>query len=335
MRKINSYTTLLLATILLSSLSMPAYADFLDDYIPENEELGIFLGAYLHYEIIQEEDAPNVGDVKLNEVKMKSNGDTISYRVQLSLYFDCAFEGVDEKQLVSVYEGMSNTQIAKLNLNLDSTTIRNERLTVACDNYSQQCVKVAYYSAEIDLAPMYGGYDLTWGNCCWDMNLKNIDNLIPQGMALTSHIYNQAGITNSSPSLTVIPLTLTCTNKLVNYMLAVNDPDGDQVKIEMSTANNYVQENPTIQQEEIMPGQTNAKTLDVGNPPFKTIQYKDDFSSSSPLAESIITVNEETGSVDITPLNEGMYLLAYSIKEFRGDLLLSESQLVHVIRIKN
>ena len=118
-------------------------------------------------------------------------------------------------------------------------------------------------------------------------------------------------------------------------MLAVNDPDGDQVKIEMSTANNYVQENPTIQQEEIMPGQTNAKTLDVGNPPFKTIQYKDDFSSSSPLAESIITVNEETGSVDITPLNEGMYLLAYSIKEFRGDLLLSESQLVHVIRIKN
>lgn len=260
----------------------------------------------------------------------------VKYRVVLKLYYHCMHENFDPIQTVTVHEGIAQIQTATTLLSLDSVSTHRKYLTAGCNGMNEQCLKTATYSGEVELRNLVGGYNITWGYCCWNMSVVNLNNLKPQGLALVLHVpFTEGGSDNSTPSFLDEPVIFACADNFLNINSTAIDPDGDELAYTLVHPNTFLQKEGqgTLHQAEIFPAQEVFKPLVIGRPPFQKVGYNDGYGYSNPLGKSAISINRESGSIDCKPVAAGKYLVGIGVSETRDGKLIGETQRIFIVEI--
>lgn len=298
-----------------------------------------FIGADFHYEV------KNTNPLDTLPISMAdpgmllhpgNAGISVKYDVKLKLYFNCFQEDFHQQQPVTIHEHVASIQTADLNLDLDSVSIVKDYITVACETANEQCLKVAYYSGEIELMNLDGGYDLTWGTCCWGLSVTNLDNLKMQGLAMVLHLPSIDGqLSNSTPVFNSLPRILTCPDKIMHINSSAVDRDGDKLSYRLIHPYGFEQEQNfgAVQHDDLFPGQETNKPLVVGRPPFKELSYSEGYSADNPLAAAGLVLGGDSGSLEIHPGESGSFLIGIGVSEYRNDILLGETQRVFLLEV--
>ncbi len=298
-----------------------------------------FIGADFQYAIeknkMMDTMAPPISEAPSFTVTADPNMPN-KYKITLKLYFSCKHDDFPSEQPITIHEHVGSMQTGELNLKMDSVSSTTEYLTVACDMANEQCLKTASYSGVIEVRNLVGGYDITWGTCCWEYSVKNLDDLKMQGLAMVLHLpFTEDHQSNSSPIFLSAPKILTCAESIMNINSGAMDKEGDKLSYKLIQPYTYEQEVTygESKHSDLFPGQQTYKPLVVGRPPFKKIKYATGYEISKPMGESIFTIDNNTGSVDVQPTEAGQYLIGIGVSEYRNDVLLSETQRVFLLEV--
>lgn len=298
-----------------------------------------FIGADFQYALEQNvtEDTLllSMADAPSPSLSVDPNMPT-KYKVTLKLYFSCRHEDFFQEQPITVHEHVGNMQTMQVALKLDSVSSATEYLNVACEMAREQCIKTATYSGVIEVRNLAGGYDITWGTCCWETSVKNIDNLKMQGLAMVLHLPSSEGHSrNSTPIFLRDPQVLTCPEKIMNINSGAMDKDGDKLSYKLIQPYTFQQEisYDNSKYSDLFPGQNTHKPLVVGRPPFKKNKYAIGYDFNKPLGESVFTIDNNTGSIDLQPVEAGRYLVGIGVSEHRDNILLGETQRVFILEV--
>lgn len=298
-----------------------------------------FLGADFHYEIGSQntDDTITLSMLDAPAVNMSIDpNQPVPYKVTLKLYFHCMQTDFPDEQPITVHEHIGSMQTGSYKLKLDSISEVSSYLNVSCELANEQCLKIATYSTTIDIKNMAGGYDITWGTCCWSHSVTNITNLEMQGLAMTLHVpETMEPQKNTSPVFVELPQSLTCPDKIMNINSMAMDKEGDKLVYSLVHPSTFQQENNMgkVDHSDLFPGQNNYKPLVVGRPPFKKIIYNEGYNSDNPLGESIFKINPETGSIEVQAKESGQYIIGVGVSEYRNGILLGESQRVILFEV--
>ncbi|MFC2101614.1 hypothetical protein ACFLS7_01315 [Bacteroidota bacterium] len=317
----------------------PIFAGLLFSFLFTANVSAQFLGADFSYTHGSSKSTDSIPVPMLDPSVSQSTigyGQPVKYRMVLRLYYNCMQKDFFPSQTVSIHESVALSQAALVNLTLDSVSTSRQALAQGCAGVQEQCLKTATYSGEVELQNMVGGYDMTWGYCCWNMSVLNIDNLHPQGVALALHVpFAESSVVNSTPHFMETPVILACAGTILNINAAAMDPDGDQLAYRLIHPNTYEQEDfpGNVTHPEIFPAQEVFQPMTVGRPPFKKVVYNEGFSFKNPLGKAKFSINSETGSMDINPLTSGQYLVGIGVSETRNGKKLGETQRIFLVEI--
>ncbi|MDP1725881.1 MAG: hypothetical protein Q8M15_03790 [Bacteroidota bacterium] len=256
-------------------------------------------------------------------------------------YFYCTEFKIDSAESVTVQEGIINMVTAKPVLKLvsikDSTHLQN----LNCPGYKNGCVKKVVYSGKVNImSPMMGGYDITWGFCCWDefhmTNIQGIQEFQKQGLSLTIHIPElNAGELNAAPVFMMPPVLSTCKNQLIAINASAMDDDRDSLGYRLSALYNYKTENGIAYPEEpkFNPGSIMNTSFAGGRPPFKKILYKKGFNPVLPMGGKQIEIDSKTGEIQLKADSIGEYLIGVTVTEYRLRKPLGSCQRVFKVQV--
>lgn len=262
--------------------------------------------------------------------------------IYLTKYFGCNAVIADSTEKVTVQESIANMLTDKPILKLRSVSRETKLINVDCQGFKDGCVQKATYSAKVKvMSPMMGGYDVTLGYCCWNINpsLVNIQGIMEareQGLTLTMHIPELAmGDTNTSPIFMNPPVITSCSGQLISINSYAFDQDNDSLVYAFSDLYDYKSANNLHYADEprVLPGQPINQTFAGGRPPFQKVLYQKEYSSAKPLKGNQISINANTGEIQLKPETIGDFVVGISVKEYRNGKLLGTYQRVCKIRI--
>lgn len=114
---------------------------------------GAFQGAEMYYKQISE-----------NEIE-----------IFLAKYFHCETLAIDSFEQVNVFESIANVPPMLVKLKLTEVVEKTPIANISCVSIEKTCVKKLTYSGKLNIMnPMFGGYEVTWGFCCWDGTILKI-----------------------------------------------------------------------------------------------------------------------------------------------------------------
>lgn len=263
------------------------------------------------------------------------------FEISLVKYFYCMADMIDSIETVSIYESLATMMTSQPQLHLNSIKDSTLIVNANCPNFKKLCVKKATYIGRLKLMmPMIGGYDVTWGHCCWNENsIRNIEGLLEskkQGLGLVLHI-PQIGIaeSNSSPVFQSLPILSACKGQLLSISNTAYDKDNDSLSYEFSQLFDYKAGNDIKYKDEPMvePGKPMNKSFAGPRPPFKKIVYRKEFTPSNPVKSKLISINYKNGEMQLKPDTIGEFLLGISVNEFRNSKQLGAYQRVYKIKV--
>lgn len=256
--------------------------------------------------------------------------------IYLKKYYDCGRESVDETEFVSVHEAVTMRIDPPIQLKKQSQEIQ-ENKNLHFGDANTGCVLVITYSAEVDLGERRMDYVITWGHCCFEPTIANLDPVNKQGFALTVHVNNDGNLQkNAMPSLTELPAFVMKQNEDVSGTLKVHDNDQDKITVSISAPTSLVSETPPVGSaggDYNAPGYSDGRTVITTKPPFKKLTYSKDFNWQNPLNAKLFAIDENTGMFRYKPALMGKYVAAVTIKDTRDGKILSEHQCVFLIDV--
>ena len=264
---------------------------------------------------------------------IQEKGKTVVY---LKKYYDCGRESTDETEFVSLHEAMTMRIDPPIQLKKQSQEIQ-ENKNLHFGDANTGCVLVVTYAAEVDLGEKRMDYVITWGHCCFEPTITNLDPVNMQGFSLTVRINNDGNLQkNSMPSFTVLPAFVMKQNEDVSGILKVQDKDQDKISVSISAPTSLVSETPPVGSAGVdynAPGNPEGRTVITTKPPFKKLTYSKGFNGQNPLNAKLFAIDENTGMFRYKPSQMGKYVAAVTIKDTRDGKILSEHQCVFLIDV--
>ena len=287
---------------------------------------------------IQSETNPNA--LCGAEMSFKQTSEN-EFEISLIKYFYCFAKSIDTIENVSIHESLATMFVGQSELRLVSSKDSNLFINANCPNFKKLCVKKSVYIGHIKLmTPMIGGYDVTWGHCCWnESSISNIQGMLEskkQGLGLNLHIPEiEMGVSNSSPSFQSLPILSTCKGQLISINNNATDKDNDSLTYELSSLFNFTTENNVSFKDEpkIEAGKPYNKSFAGGRPPFKKIVYRKGFTYSNPLKSKFLSINTQTGEMQLKPDTIGEFLVGVSVNEFRQNKKLGVYQRIYKVKV--
>ncbi len=184
-----------------------------------------------------------------------------------------------------------------------------------CTFASTACIERGEYLASVLLPDNPEGYHLVVERCCRNGNIINLDN--PGNAGMSFYTFIPGGIVNSSPQITDISVPYMCIGDTVSLINNAVDPDGDSLVYSFVTPfNGY--SGPSVP----MPDPF------IDNNPYVTpipdIVYASGYSPTNFLgAGSYAYIDQFTGLTKYYFPNQGFYVVAMEIKEFRNGIQIS------------
>jgi hypothetical protein len=260
----------------------------------------------------------------------------------LSKYFHCETMAIDSFENVNVFESIANVPPLSVKLKLTEVVEKTPTINISCISMEKSCVKKLTYSGKVNIMnPMFGGYEVTWGFCCWDgMTITNIEGMqesIKQGSVLNIHIPDlRGGEMNSSPIYNSDPILTSCRGQLLAINNFANDSDKDSLVFEITGLENYTVERQykIVPEPELEMGKFQQKSFAANKPPFKKVTYRKNYGGANPLGSvKQLSIDTKTGELQLKPDSIGDFLIGISVKEIRNKKELGTYQRIYKLKV--
>ncbi len=187
-----------------------------------------------------------------------------------------------------------------------------------CSFQTTACIQKGVYNATIYLPDNISGYHLIVERCCRNGNIINLDN--PGDAGMTFYAFVPPGIINSSPQIADVSAPYVCTGDTVTVVNNAYDPDGDSLVYSF-----------------VVPYNGYSSTLDPvpdpqfsNNPyqlPIPDVTYASGYSQAQILGAGGSTfINSSSGLTKYFFPQQGFYVVAIEIKEYRNGVLISSTR---------
>lgn len=253
------------------------------------------------------------------------------------LYYDCTSSTTLQTNIpISIHStapplvnGASGVQVLALNLISETDVspncgVPNQSLTCNATNPQQGALRrVLFQTAPVTLSGTIptDGWTFVYVVNFRTANITNLTNIGAFPMVLFTKMYGYNGqipdpCYDSSPQMGNDMINIACAGSAIDYSMAANDPDADNVTYEFSRP---------------LYGDVQAGSIfDPGtNPPF--YPFASGYSFDSPMPDQSLnplnvpaSINSNTGIINFTNYNPGFYILATLAKSYRCGQLISE-----------
>lgn len=239
-----------------------------------------------------------------------------AYKVTFEVYRDCEGAGFDSPLQYTVFTAAGaifSTYMISLPI-ADTLPIVYDDPCVTPPN--DICIARAIYIDTIILPATPNGYYISYQRCCWANNIQNITNPGNWGLTITTNVPGTnlvAQYDNNCARFNNYPPIVLCANNTLTFDHSAFDADGDSLVYSMCT----------------------PKTVDLGpgnipepNPeypaPYADVTWEPGFTGVQPWGPgSNVTINSQTGLMDITPSLVGTYVAGVCVEEYRNGVLIN------------
>lgn len=251
------------------------------------------------------------------------NGSTgnYDYRVTLTIYRLCdpGSSQLPPTMLLGAYQDdPGNPSGNKLLLNdiamplISQQFIQPPNANDSCTFLPNVCVEEGIYQGVIGVPANSTGYYFIADRCCRNNNIANIDNAGGTGQAYYAQVPPPT-IVNNSPTFASAPVPFLCAGDTVSVLNQAFDADGDLLIYNFVTPYAGISNNGNPN-----PGPPNSYTWPVPN-----IIYAFGYSQASPFGTGgFISIDTTTGLASYVAPNQGFYVVAVEIKEYRNGVLI-------------
>ncbi len=251
-----------------------------------------------------------------------------SFNISLSVFRDCSagnfrFEYTNEMQ-IGLFDKSTNT----LMQTLIPDTIAISPIDLSDPCYTPTiCVEEGRYTFDnVTIPDNPNGYYLVWERCCRNPSLLNLNDPTNTGLVNYAEIPDPATLNmNSSPVFGPYPSNgFLCVNNNKQIDFSAVDPDGDNLVYSLITPSkgntgNALAGNP--------PTLFNSTTTPAGPQPgpYTPATWAAGYSLVNPFgAGGSLTIDANTGLINATVSNTGLFAFAVLVEEFRGGIKIGE-----------
>lgn len=251
------------------------------------------------------------------------NGTTgqYDYRVRLNIYRLCdpGSSQLPGTMLLGAYQdnpgnpGGNKILLTDISMPLISQQfITPPNANDSCTFLPSVCVEEGIYEGIISVPSNSSGYYFIADRCCRNNNIANLDNPGGTGQAYFAQVPPPT-VVNNAPTFAVAPVPFLCAGDTVSVLNQAFDADGDLLIYNFVTpyAGIATNGNPN-------PGSPVSYTW-----PIPDITYAAGYSLTSPFgAGGYINIDTTTGLASYVAPNQGFYVVAVEIKEYRNGVLI-------------
>lgn len=257
------------------------------------------------------------GDITYRCLGINAQG-LYEYEISMNLYRDCLPNSqfitntpFDDQILLYFFNAANNSLAGQALISLGDSTFLPLTVADTCvDPPTGLCYVTTTYQTRILVPPNPSGYYISWGRCCRNETILNINNPGGAGMALTAYIPNTS-LCNSSPTFNNLLPAFICVNDNFSFDHSATDPDGDSLVYRLTPPFSAGDQN------DFLPTPT--------PPPYAQVNFVPPFSTANPMGGNpALALNPQTGLLTVRPTQLGQYVFSISVSEFRNGVLISE-----------
>lgn len=254
------------------------------------------------------------------------------YQVYLEFYMNCGDDSNWEylQEILATNGGVMPVGVYPqdpLNPNADKTllTIANLALVDSsyivpdlpngCDVGAGLCTERGLLTGTVDLPLNFGGYHLYFQMNARNLSISNLLN--PNGTGIGYYAFIPPPLlVNSSPIWLGIPTPLLCINDTSTFVNSATDPDGDQLIFSFEVPYNSVDGGGGI-----------IPPPNVLDNPVPVVNYIATFGVAQPFGPGGYSyINGATGLTQYMPTQQGNYVVAVEVKEYRNGVLIGRTR---------
>ncbi|MES2780221.1 MAG: PKD domain-containing protein, partial [Bacteroidota bacterium] len=243
-----------------------------------------------------------------------------SFEVTLTLYVDCingnpAAIAQDAEAMLGIFD--STGSLIRTMLEPRSLPVRINSVSLDCVlPPANACVDKYIYTFYTNLVYRSGGYFLAFQRCCRNNTIKNIIQPESTGATFWCYVPDSAWLNgyNNAAVFKTLPPNYLCANRPFIYDHSADDLDGDSLAYELYTP--Y-----------LGGGTGNSLPRPPGGPPYQPISWIGSYNvQNMMLGNPELTINSQTGLINVTPTSTGQYVVGIAVKEYRNGKLINTSR---------
>ena len=244
---------------------------------------------------------------------LSTSGNSATYQLTLKVYRDCSNTSnskLDNQINIKIFYAHNDQLYQTVSVNLLTAT----NVLPNCIDSTVACIQEGVYRRNVTLTTptntAFYGFNLVWARCCRNTGLTNIPDNQGQLWAafIPSHTYK-----NNSVQYLNIPVPFLCRSRENTFNLNAFDPDGDSLVFRLARPYRAASTFCPSPNEAVFP--CNQGDL---VPPYKLINYRNGYSETLPFgAGSSVSINSVTGEIKALVNQNGNYVLAIEVEEFR------------------
>ncbi|GAB4408904.1 MAG: hypothetical protein OHK0039_12280 [Bacteroidia bacterium] len=202
------------------------------------------------------------------------------------------------------------------------------------------CVEEGIYKTTLAFPPSPAGYYLGWARCCRNGTITNLSQPLNAGVTFLARIPGSGDAScNSMPTFDQVPPIFLCANQPFSFDHSATDPDGDSLVYALT--NPYVGINfQNLGAGNPMTPGGNQPVVDpssnpMGPPPYNNVLFNPGYNYLDPFGSGNFSLDPQTGFINVTPTQTGIFVFCISVFEYRNGVLLSENRRDYQIHILN
>ncbi len=258
------------------------------------------------------------GSITYQFVASYPNGQN-EYRIKIELYRDCLPGNTDfdvnSEMKVSAFRGdAGNAFVKNIGVFMTSRTI----IPITSNNPCVPaptgiCYERAIYEGNVTLPRIAAGYFITWGRCCRNVTIANIQDPGNTGMALSAYIPDMnTYAVNNSPVFTNLAPTYICMGDYFTFDHRATDADGDSLIYSLVTP---------------LTGGSPTDPVPPAAPPgfYPPVDWMPPYNLTNIMGGSPSTnINPISGLLTAVPGSLGQFVMSVKVSEYRNGVKISE-----------
>lgn len=238
-----------------------------------------------------------------------------NYEIKLDVIRDCSSTGnapFDSQTDVYILDGSSFQPLNTLPSSSANTSISYPSLNAFSCFATVLCYERQITTYTTSLPPNSNGYWITYGRCCRNGTITNIDNPLGVGLTLATFVPNVTVI-NSSPVVGLAIPSFVCAGDSISFDFSATDADGDSLVYEFA---------------QVVVGGSQSNPIPYApQPNAAPVDWLPGYDFQHPLsANSYTYLNPQTGLLSVYSTQIGQYVFAIAFSEYRNGVLIGKTR---------
>ncbi len=269
------------------------------------------------------------GEASYEFIEFNSDSSAATYKVTFTIYRDQKGIQYEPFAEFGIYKMLPDNSWTTHTVVRDVPLAGVRQYSATNDPCNEQIisdikVESGLYIFEATLPIHDNYYKIAYQKCCRNHTINNIRDAGITGAVYDIKISAEAQrVGNSSPKFKDYPPTFICTNEPLNYSHSAIDKDGDLLVYSFCTP--YV--SGGIESYEPQCCDCQNPESEFCAPPYGTVIYESGFTYDNPIGGSPkVTLDSSSGLITGTPNQNGAYVVAICVEEYRNGILLSQTR---------